>query len=140
MPDAGVSDGGLLTVAAVAPNDVWAGGDALLQHWDGVQWRDVSQSFSGVRGALAAASTASVWLGAAGGVAYWDGADWRPVSAAAMGLSRRTDPQFGAVSALSSSDVWAAGTLGPSSASSAPLIVHWDGGAWRVAVDTVKGD
>jgi len=138
VPDAGVSDGGLLTVAAVAPDDVWAGGDALLQHWDGTQWRDVSQSFSGVRGALAAVSSSDVWLGAGNGMAHWDGAAWRPVTAQQLGLSGHANAQIGAVSALSPTDVWAAGTLGASGASSAPLVVHWDGSAWSLAVDSVQ--
>ena len=138
VPDAGVSDGGLLTVAAVAPDDVWAGGDALLQHWDGAQWRDVSQSFSGVRGALAAVSSSDVWLGAGNGMAHWDGAAWRSVTAPQLGLAGHTNAQIGAVSALSPTDVWAAGTLGVSGASSAPLVVHWDGSAWSLAVDSVQ--
>ena len=49
------------------------------------------------------------------------------------------DAQFAAVSALSPSDVWAAGTLGAGGATSTPLIVHWDGAAWRPAVDAVQG-
>jgi hypothetical protein len=136
--DAGVSDGGLLTVATIAPNDVWAGGDALLQHYDGSQWRDVSQTFSGVREALAGVSSANVWLGAAGGVAHWDGAAWQPVTARQMGLSDRANAQFAALDALSPADVWAAGTLGAGSATSAPLVVHWDGAAWQPVVDAVQ--
>ncbi len=139
VPDVGVSDGGLLTVAAIAPNDVWAGGDALLQHYDGSQWRDVSETFSGVHEALAALSPSSVWLAAAGGIAHWDGAAWRPVSVQQMGLSAGANAQFAAVSALSPSDVWAAGTLGAGGATSTPLIVHWDGAAWRPVVDAVQG-
>jgi hypothetical protein len=138
VPDAGVSDGGLLTVATVAPNDVWAGGDALLQHWDGTQWRDVSQSFSGVRGSLSAVSSSDVWLGAAGGMAHWNGATWRPVTTQQMDLTGHTNAQIGAVSALSPTDVWAAGTLGSGSATSAPLVVHYDGSGWSVAVDSVQ--
>ena len=115
VPDAGVSDGGLLTVATVAPNDVWAGGDALLQHFDGTQWRDVSQSFSGVRGSLSAVSSTDVWLGAAGGMAHWDGATWQPVTTRQMDLAGRANAQIGAVSALSPTDVWAAGTMGSAS-------------------------
>ena len=139
VPDAGVSDGGLLTVATVAPNDVWAGGDALLQHYDGTQWRDVSQTFSGVHEALAAVSSSNVWLAGAGGVAHWDGAAWRPVTPAQMGLSAAANAQFAGVSALSPTDVWAAGTLGAGGATSTPLIVRWDGSSWRPAVDAVEG-
>jgi hypothetical protein len=138
VPDAGVSDGGLLTVATIAPNDVWAGGDALLQHYDGTQWRDMSQTFSGVHEALAAVSTSNVWLGAAGGIAHYDGAAWHSVTARQMGLPAGANTQFAAVSALSATDVWAAGTLGESGATSTPLVAHWDGVAWRPAVDTVQ--
>ncbi len=138
VPDAGVSDGGLLTVATIAPNDVWAGGDALLQHYDGTQWRDVSQTFSGVHEALAGVSSSNVWLGAAGGIAHYDGAAWQSVTAQQMGLPAGAKAQFAAVSALSATDVWAAGTLGQSGATSAPLVAHWNGLAWRPAVDTVQ--
>ncbi len=137
VPDAGVSDGGLLTVATVAPNDVWAGGDALLQHFDGTQWRDTSQTFSGVHEGLAAISSSDVWLGSGAGVAHWDGAVWQSVTARQMGFVAAANAQFAAVSALSPTDVWAAGTLGASGAATTPLIVHWDGTAWRPAVDAV---
>ena len=110
----------------------------MLQHWDGTQWRDVSQPFSGVRGALAAASSTDVWLAAADGMAHWDGAAWRPVTAQQLGLSSRANAQIETVSALSSTDVWAAGTLGAGSATSAPVVVHWDGSAWAIAVDSVR--
>ena len=139
VPDAGVSDGGLLTVATIGPNDVWAGGDALLQHYDGTQWRDVSQTFSGVHEALAAVSPSNVWLAGAGGVAHWDGAAWSPVTPRQMGLTAAAAAQFAAVSAQSPTDVWAAGSLGAGGATSAPLIVHWDGSAWRPVVDAVQG-
>jgi hypothetical protein len=91
-----------------------------------------------VRGALAAVSSSDVWLGAGNGMAHWDGAAWRPVTAQQLGLSGHANAQIGAVSALSPTDVWAAGTLGASGASSAPLVVHWDGSAWSLAVDSVQ--
>ena len=138
VADAGVSDGGLLTVAAIDPNDVWAAGDALLQHFDGTKWRDVSQTFSGVRETLAAAAPTSVWLAGAAGVVAYDGDDWSPVSAQALDVYRLTAPQFVAASAVSPTDVWVAGTLGTGGTATAPLIVHFDGTAWRLAVDAVQ--
>jgi hypothetical protein len=138
VPDAAVSDGGLLTVAALAPNDVWAAGDAVLQHYDGTQWRTVSQAFSGVREALAAGTAPSVWLAGAQGIAHFDGAAWQPTSAAQIDPTGGATAQLGAISALSPTDVWAAGTLATRGASSAPLIVHYDGMAWRPVVDSVQ--
>jgi hypothetical protein len=138
IPDDAASDGGLLTIAAIFPNDVWAAGDAVLQHYDGMQWRTVSQTFSGVREALAADSSSSVWLGGARGVAHFDGALWQPTSAAQMGLTGGANVQLGALSALSATDVWAAGTITAAGAPVAPLIVHFDGTAWRPAVDAVQ--
>ena len=138
VPDVAVSDGGLLTVAALAPNNVWAAGDAVLQHYDGTQWSTVSQTFSGVHEALAAGTAPSVWLAGAQGIAHFDGADWQPTSAAQMGLTGAATAQLGAISALSPTDVWAAGTLAARGAASAPLIVHYDGMAWRTVVDAVQ--
>jgi hypothetical protein len=136
VADAGVSDGGLLTVAATSSDDVWAAGDALLQHYDGSRWLDVSQAFSGVRETLAAPAPASVWLGGAAGVARYDGTTWRPVTAQEMGVAALPNVQLGAVAAQSPTDVWIAGTTGAGT-SSTPLVVHWDGASWHVAVDTV---
>ena len=80
-----MSDGGLLTVATVAPNDVWAGGDALLQHFDGTQWRDVSRrSAACTKGWRRSRRRTCGW--AAGGVAHWDGAAWQSVTARQMGF------------------------------------------------------
>ena len=138
VPDAAVSDGGLLTVAALAPGDVWAAGDAVLQHYDGTQWSTVSQTFSGVREALSADTAPSVWLAGAQGVAHFDGVIWQPTSAAQMGLIGGAGARLGAISALSATDVWAAGTLTARGAASAPLIVHYDGAAWRTVVDSVQ--
>jgi len=136
VEDPGVSDGGLLTVAAPSSDDVWAAGDALLQHGDGAQWLDVSQTFSGVRETLAAPTPACAWLAAPAGVARYDGTTWRPVTAQDMGVAALPHVQFSAVAAQSSTDVWLAGTTGVGT-SSAPLIVHWDGSAWTVAVDAI---
>ena len=138
VPDDAASDGGLLTIAAIDPTDVWAAGDAVLQHYDGVQWRTVSQTFSGVREALAADSSSSVWLGGAQGVAHFDGAGWQTTGAAQMGLAGAANVQLGALSVLSATDVWAAGTITGAGAPSSPLVVHFDGSAWHTAVDTVQ--
>ena len=137
-PDAGVSDGGLLTVAALAPDDVWAAGDAVLQQYDGTTWHTVSQTFSGVHEALAADSPSSVWLGGAAGVAHYDGTTSADGHLSGDGLRRQRRRAARGGQRASSTDVWAAGTLTASGAASAPLIVHWDGVAWRPAVDTVE--
>jgi hypothetical protein len=136
IADAGQSDGGLLTVSATTADDVWAAGDALLQHYDGTQWLDVSQTFSGVRETLAAPVPACAWLAAAAGVARYDGASWRPVTTQEMGIAALPHVRFTAVAALSPTDVWLAGTTGLGTAST-PLVVHWDGATWQVAVDTI---
>ena len=52
-------------------------------------------------------------------------------------MSSLADPQFAAASAVSATDVWVAGTLGAGGTASAPLIVHYDGTAWRLVVDAV---
>ncbi len=98
----------------------------------------VSQAFSGVREALAAGTAPSVWLAGAQGIAHFDGAAWQPTSAAQIDPTGGATAQLGAISALSPTDVWAAGTLATRGAASAPLIVHYDGMAWRPVVDSVQ--
>src|SRR5262249_17781134 len=62
---------------------------------------------------------------------HWDGSTWSAVNSPSPGSSR-----LNAVSAVSSADIWAAGTKdGPGSKI---LAVHWDGSRWaRVAAPVV---
>ena len=140
VADTGVSATGLTTVAVAGPDDVWAGGDALLQHWDGSVWTDSAQPAPLVRGDLSAASPADVWLpDGPSGVARFDGSAWQRTTTEAMGLAPGGAATIVAVGAVAGNDVWAVGSLGgPSDRDTLPLILHWDGSAWTTVVDEVK--
>jgi len=134
----------LLTVAAIGPDDVWAGGGNLLQHWDGRMWRKVPHDFS-TYSQLSVPSASDVWLATGRrGVVHWDGRRWRPLTFQQMGVAsadRRMSAE--AVTAVSERSVWVVGEVWPRHASGGfpiamPLILHWDGISWRVIVDSVQ--
>jgi hypothetical protein len=135
----------LVTVAALSPTDVWTGGEALLQRWDGRVWRSVPHDFS-VYAQLSGLSPTSVWLATQNrGVVAWDGRGWRSYSLRDMGVtSAGTRATVNAVTAVSARDVWAVGQIwsrgrsGSSWGPAMPLIVHWDGSLWRTVVDSVS--
>ena len=118
-------------VAAIAPDDVWAGGTSgiylddtlVLQHWDGATWSNVNAPHLGHRvnqiNALAGSSSADVW---ATGVfqkqqgdpkysliEHWDGRSWK-----AWAGVKGSPAMYGA-SALPDGSAWAVGYhhLGP---------------------------
>jgi hypothetical protein len=145
-----VPDGDLLfDVAAVASDDVWAVGQSssndepvLIEHWDGAYWTPSSSPHTGPGASLEAVEAISaedVW--AAGhyspdGVKttplleHWDGVSWS-IAPAPTPVGRQGS--FGAVSAISASDVWAVGNaFNRGSNRSETLAEHWDGTAWSI--------
>jgi hypothetical protein len=136
-------------VAAVpGTNTAWAVGAAnvssemiqpLVERWDGSSWSVVpTPTVPTVSGAalngVAAVSAADVWavgdtsafvgFGSNPVIEHWDGASWSLVSSP-------TIPQGGrlqAVTAVSSTDIWAVGTQFPEMG----LAEHWDGLSWSV--------
>ena len=74
----------LESVVAIAPDDVWAGGESfdgvdyhgLALHWDGSTWTEVPTP-GGLYGLVALASDDVFASGA--GILHWDGSDWEIV-------------------------------------------------------------
>lgn len=149
-----IAGGGQLdTVAAIAPNDVWAFGtytsrSPIAEHWDGNAWHRVAlPAPSGAQDVglqdVSADATDDVWLvgyweGPTGPpvrplVEHWDGTAWRIVpSATTSGYAR-----LWGVHALSPTNVWAVGAYGVAFRHQIvlrTLVQHWDGTRWtRVA-------
>jgi hypothetical protein len=141
----------LVSVAAIADQDVWAVGyhlppskpydEPLAEHWDGVQWSIVpipGVRFGDLLGVAAVASN-DVWAvgdtGANPLTMHWDGTAWSFVpspnpSTQGSGLW--------SVAAVATNDIWAAGYAfnGPNQRS---LIEHWDGAAWKVVTNPSPG-
>jgi hypothetical protein len=137
----------LSAVSATSSTDAWSVGYRLVGpyleqtfvvHWDGVRWRIVpspnvgsgSNSLSGV----AAISPTDVWAVGQGDspdinngrvlIQHWDGTSWSVVRSPNTGTRLS---QLTAISALSSTDIWAVGMRGHST-----LVEHWDGVAWSI--------
>jgi len=137
-------DAWLLTVAAIARDDVWAGGGDLLQHWDGRAWRKVPHDFS-TYSQLSALSASDIWLAAGRrGVVHRDGRRWGPLTFHRMGVASADRRMMAeAVAAVSEQSVWVVGEVWPRRSGAGfppamPLILHWDGISWRVVVDSVQ--
>jgi hypothetical protein len=129
-------------VTAPASNNVWAVGSNGIEHFNGTNWSIVSSpTFTGVGlSAISADSVNDIWaVGTAsfaagapfnGPVAlHWDGQSWNIIPADGQGGFR-----FRAVTALSPTDVWGAGstfTTGRYGKSIATL-EHWDGTSWSI--------
>jgi hypothetical protein len=137
--------GGLLGVSALSASSAWAvgstGAATLILHWNGTAWAKVTAPSPGHLGRLTAVSALSpsnAWAvgsyeTSSGGnktlILHWNGTSWVQVASPSPEV---IDGSFLlGVSAVSSSDAWAAGwyylTGGESSNT---LILHWNGTSW----------
>ncbi len=136
--------GGALTgVMAFADDDVWTVGaitgsgstEGIALHWDGTTWRPYPST--GIEWlAINGRSRQDLWIvgrdisSDRAASAHWDGSSWTQH----MGdRAATTNASFEAVTEISSTDVWAVGSMdgGPTQLS-IPLSEHWDGTAWRL--------
>lgn len=140
----------LNSVSAASATDIWAVGTdgggstatAVMLHWDGTSWtqKPVPGAGNTALGAVAAVSARNVWAaGTSNGQAlllHYDGTGWTPSPLPA--LTPAPDPgdsQFAGISgldAISSSDVWAVGSV-QASGQENTLALHWDGTGWTQA-------
>jgi hypothetical protein len=159
------SAGQLHAVAAVSAKDVWAvgcsgacnGPDSLILHWNGKKWSKVASpdpwaGFDELTG-VSAVSARNVWAvgydcntancNGLGNifrtlVMHWNGKKWSTV--ASPDPSKVSNLLYG-VTAVSATDVWAAGSQTPdvSALLSTTLMLHWNGKKWsRVHSPTVS--
>lgn len=153
-PNIGTSDK-LYSVEASSSTDAWAVGyyvdsngidQTLTEHWDGTSWSIVASPAIGqscqanfpciVLYGVSADSIDDVWavgtyVNSNGDVLtlteHWNGTQWSVVSSPNSGGF----DWLQSVSALSSTDIWAAGFIGAGS-NAYTLIEHWDGTSWSV--------
>ena len=128
-------------VDAASPNDVWAVGyfragheiyPALAEHWDGTSWTQVTTANpctyneDGFQSVTTVSATDAWAVGPCAQVEHWDGTSWQVVTSA-------QPPTLHAISALSPTNVWAAGeSYGPWS-EMRTFTEQWDGTAWTQA-------
>jgi len=139
----------LNAVSAISPADVWAVGTyyhenrayALILHWDGLQWTQVSapnQPGDNELSGITAVSPNDVWAVGSWGTNFhragseyqplimrWDGARWSYVPAPAPDVSAYYG-SLRSVHALSAGDAWAVGSYDRGRT----LTERWNGRAW----------
>jgi len=119
-----------LCVWGSAPDNVWIGGGglassdrALLLHFDGRSWTDVSGGLLGTIWWIHGTGPADIWaVGEMGLALHWDGSAWAPSSTG-------TDANLFGVWAAASNDVWAVGGS-PSGTGPNDVLLHFDGLTW----------
>ena len=149
-PSSGNIDNDLQRVMVISSNDIWAVGywqdtnqpyQTLAEHWDGTKWSIIvtpagvtpsigyGYDVSGVS-AVSSNDVWAVWAASQPIVEHWDGSKWSIVTVPEPGTSWNTVSD---IVALSSTDVWIAGSYGDSgSYTTQALFEHWDGVKWTV--------
>jgi hypothetical protein len=139
-------------VSAVSASDAWAVGytnnittdipSPLTLRWNGTSWATVaSPSFAGGAELLgvSAVSASDAWavgedVNSAGDTEtltlHWNGTKWAQVASPDPGPTTSGFDELKAVSAVSASDVWAAGFYVDSSGAAVTLALHWNGTKW----------
>lgn len=146
-------------VAIVSAANAWAVGAysngtslrSLIEHWNGIKWRQVTSTNASATesdlDAVAAASAKNAW--AVGSYAnaqgflqtlieHWNGTKWRRVPSPDPGGSAQNNT-ISAVAVTSASNAWAVGTYF-SHGIAHGLIAHWNGKAWREARGSILGE
>ncbi len=160
-PNPSANDNSLASVAALAPNDVWAVGNyrsstgtsccvhlPLIERWDGTAWHIVANP--ALPGAIDSTLTTvatipgTKQLWAVGSVLYdhpashpalierWDGTAWHLVATPALPSDAARSGTLSGVVALSPTDAWAVGEYSARNLDRRALIEHWNGTAWQV--------
>lgn len=132
----------LVSVEALASDDVWAGGELLfLAHFDGTSWVPVPHPDleEGAIHAIDASGPNDVWFvgvkeaeGGAGEFALvqrWNGSQISVVATPPVDLGEASG--LSGVAVLSPTDVWAVGDRGEEGATGS-LIEHWNGTEWKI--------
>jgi len=137
VPVPRIAGGELFDIAVISATDIWAVGGtpsaALTMHFNGQQWSRVPAPVAALFG-VTALSTNNVWAvgstiqnGAV--VEHWNGTSWKVVTSPNLG----NGSGLNSISAISATDIWAAGCSACGDVSEVPpLIEHWNGTAWSM--------
>jgi hypothetical protein len=147
----------LNAIAMDSPTDGWAVGEklvfangqiaALLLHYDGHAWRQVSNPIQSDLGAVHMLSATAGWAlsvsGTDAAIYHFDGTSWMPQPVPPVSVAgQQYSLQLAGLSMVSADDGWAvgaaippspvAGSPGSTSETPAGVILHSTGGTWRV--------
>jgi hypothetical protein len=143
VPDSiGGANGGLWSVAAGGPNNIWTIGSywdgnadqTLVEHWDGTSWSMVPSPYLGTNytnpPAIAVVSATDIWAVGSNTIIHWDGSTWRVVPSPPIGVGYRN---LLGVTVMNPTDVWAVGYDNPNNGDPyQALTEHWDGTGWSI--------
>lgn len=121
-PNVGSESNALSAVAAVSSNDVWAAGyyrannsdHALMLHWDGLLWANVTVPDVGWIKDIVVIAPNDIWASGTSPL-HWNGTAWQLINAP-TGIDK--------FSALSSESIWAVG--------GDEDVLHWDDAEWAI--------
>lgn len=140
----GVTNQALSAVGGSGPTDVWAGGQGVMEHFNGTSWTKVAFPAAAFPvSAISADSPADAW--AAGGrgqpglapvIGHWDGAAWHQVEPP---TPPTYSSSFTSIDALSPADVWVAGGGFDEFGNPVEFLDHWDGTQWQLTLNPVAG-
>jgi hypothetical protein len=135
----------LVSVSAASASSAWVVGGcpaAVILNWNGKSWRRVAVPVpsEGALNAVMALSPTDAWAvgeyfssttnGYRTLVDHWNGTSWKQVVSPSPNPGEG-DNDLQAVTALSSSDVWAVGdSFSLGAKADVTLILHWNGQAW----------
>lgn len=132
----------LWDVDVLSPSNMWlavSGGATAepLRRWDGRTWNPVAAPADRVH-AMDFTSAKSGWaVGDAGGLPRmlrWNGSAWKTAALPAIPVPEGANSALSDVLALSPDNVWAVGTiswLDGDDEQFRPIVLHWNGSAWR---------
>jgi hypothetical protein len=148
----------LYGVANISPADAWAVGysdtgsgyRALIEHWNGSAWTAVAAPTAPTSSAeflyaVSASSSTDVWAvgthfdssagGEVGLIERFNGTSWSIVASPSLyDAGQHVIPDLDSVTAISSSNVWAATSSGVQRG----VFEHWDGSSWSVVTGPVN--
>lgn len=130
----GSISGQINAVWASGPNDVWAGYNRGLQHWDGRGWNPTATSVitTEIFG-LFGFSASDVWaVGAQARTFHWDGTAWTSVAVSSL----VTGIDLTAVWGAAPNEVWSGGGAYDFGTHSVGNLLHLESNRWR---DTTSG-
>jgi len=118
---AGPNEGVLNAVLDFSPANAWAFADFSVLHWNGTAWSVVSGALPAL--GVSADGPDDIWgIYRNDQVTHYNGTSWSVYT-----LSGPSGTDFQSVAALSSTDVWVAGTNGTGA-----LLEHFNGTSWQV--------
>ncbi len=120
---------------AVAYSSVWAASStavfigtrtAGVQAWNGSTWTALGNWTGGAIGTLRGTGTSDIWAADATTLWHWNGTAWQSALTA----------EVSSISAVSPTDVWVAGSIGPTFSS---LVANWNGAIWTETTNDESG-